>query len=72
MKTCKTCAYWSDQAPFGQPNRFVHRMCECHKLDEDVYEDSPTDTLRYSYREGGCFYSGPDFGCIHWVTREVP
>lgn len=70
MTTCKTCAHWSDKPPYGRVD-FLHRTCECPKLQEDIYTDTPEDTLCYSYQEGGCFYAGPDFGCVHWIKKEV-
>jgi len=44
-------------------------MCGCRKLQEDFY-DHETDSLCYSYQEGGAFYTGPDFGCVHHLEKH--
>lgn len=64
INTCKTCVHWTDIAPYDQPERFMVRMCECPKFQEDFYSHEE-DSLCYSYLEGGKFYTGPKFGCIH-------
>jgi hypothetical protein len=64
MNTCNTCAYWSDKAPYSRPDGFAVRMCMSEKLMEDFYSEGE-DTLCYSYSEGGAFYTGPKFGCVH-------
>ncbi len=69
MATCKTCAHWTAEAPYNQPERFVVRACGCRKLQEAFY-DHELDSLCYSYQEGGLFYTGPDFGCVHHLEKN--
>ena len=70
--TCKTCAYWV-KIKIADPNPklkdyMAGASCECPKLMENYGEHAP-DTLVYSYFEGGYFWTGPDFGCIHWEPK---
>ena len=69
MTTCRTCAHWTEEAPYSQPERFVVRVCAGIKLQEGFY-DHGTDSLCYSYMEGGAFYTGPDFGCVHHLESR--
>jgi len=69
MATCKTCAHWTEEAPYDQPERFVIRVCGSPTLDAGIY-DHDRDSLRYSYQEGGAFYTGPDFGCVHHLEKN--
>ena len=58
MKTCDTCKF--RDAEF--------ETCECPKIQEDWgqrKESDATDMMLYSYSEGGSFWVGPKFGCIH-------
>jgi hypothetical protein len=50
---CGTCSSYSD----GQ--------CTNPKLREPRGKTRAEDELVYSYDEGGVFYVGPNFGCIH-------
>lgn len=58
MNRCKTCKWWIVGQEYGHPTR----ECSHTKIGEGVKGD---DCLRYPYREGGRFYPGPDFGCVH-------
>ena len=64
MNRCKTCNHWTAQAPYGLPGDYQQRVCDSQKLMESLYGDG-SDTLHYSYVEGGWFYTGPEFGCVH-------
>lgn len=56
MERCKTCT-----------KRDERGRCKSEKLDEDYgqSEDKKIDMLIYDYNEGGGFWVGPEFGCIH-------
>jgi hypothetical protein len=69
MATCKTCAHWTEEAPYNQPEQYVIRECGCRKLQEAFYHHE-MDSLCYSYQEGGGFYTGPDFGCVHHLEKN--
>lgn len=62
MQRCGTCKYRNDKG-----------YCTNLKLNESGYHDYPEDLdiLMYSYTEGGGFYVGPMFGCVHQTEREV-
>jgi len=54
---CKDCK-WRDE----------DGNCNNDKLHEDSpeYRSKANDHLIYSYYEGGDFWVGPDFGCVHF------
>ena len=63
---CRDCAWRDDNG-----------KCRCDKLrerewwDASGFDEKPenSDCLIYSYDEGGSFWVGPDFGCVHWRRR---
>ena len=63
MKTCKTCKHWTE-VPAEYYARF-DRECVSQKFTEGSPNEGEADCLTYSYYEGGRFYPGPDFGCVH-------
>ena len=71
MNTCQTCAYWNkNKTPYGR-EEYIVRQCENEKLQEGVYrENQQDDVLYYIYEEGGRFYPGPNFGCVHHAERK--
>lgn len=58
MKTCRTCKHRDERGD-----------CNCEKLAEDHYqsEEAKADMLIYDYNEGGGFWVGPNFGCVHHI-----
>ena len=56
MSYCETCKYRNENG-----------CCEHPKLREERYGTLETedDELVYSYYEGGWFWVGPKFGCVH-------
>ena len=60
MKTCSTCVHR------------VGELCSHPKLQEYYGpDDHEHDALVYSYNEGGTFWVGPNFGCVHHESKEV-
>jgi hypothetical protein len=71
--TCKTCQHWQ-RVPAPPHQAFTKEYlaggkCTSEKLTEN-YEEYRPDTLVYSYHEGGDFWTGPDFGCVHHLPIE--
>ena len=69
MNHCKTCKHWTrvqEKYPgaFKSPDVNAGGICGSEKLTEDWGEHG-ADMLVYSYPEGGEFWAGPDFGCVH-------
>lgn len=65
MGYCGTCKYRVDE------------RCTNSKLDEDYGLDDylKQDMLIYDHNEGGGFWVGPKFGCVHYRncnTSEMP
>lgn len=59
---CETCQY-RDKAGY----------CLNEKLAEDAGQDSNAikDMLLYDYFEGGGFWVGGSFGCIHHLEKQT-
>lgn len=72
MNTCSTCAHWERERPTADGMA----VCKSNYLTEPGgyftdgggAPDVEIRGLRYSYDEGGAFYTGPEFGCVHWAT----
>ena len=70
MPRCKTCRWWGRDGSDNPRKRA--RECGNHsKIGEPSDVKGKTDTLTYSYDEGGRFWTGPEFGCVHHETMEV-
>jgi hypothetical protein len=72
METCKTCKHWmpySDWHPnHAGEDKKAGGLCQSEKLVEDERtwgHGYGADMLIYEYSEGGVFWTGPDFGCVH-------
>jgi hypothetical protein len=65
MKNCKTCEHWNRVTPYPNERSYYNSggYCESPKIGEGI-EHEP-DSLVYSYMEGGSFWTGPMFGCVH-------
>jgi hypothetical protein len=61
MEHCKTCKNWKRFSTEDEDGG----ECKSEKLTEPAGHDDETDMLVYSYDEGGVFWTGPDFGCVH-------
>ena len=60
---CKTCVH-----------RSADGHCESKKFDEAGHNqtvDAIVDMLVYDYAEGGGFWVGEQFGCVHHTDRVV-
>lgn len=73
--TCKSCSHWkpveaADFHYFGMKDA-TGGTCENPKIMENQYAFAP-DTLVYSYDEGGCFWTGSEFGCVHHSPQGHP
>jgi hypothetical protein len=85
MSTCKSCHHWEKLVvvPYNKTTGVFTRTanlsvdhsikvsggyCGSSKLKEPIggYE---LDSLVYSYDESGGFWTGPDFGCIHYSAK---
>lgn len=63
MNHCETCVFWQpDDVEIRVYRVFVGRCNSPKFVEEFPYEE---DNLVYSYSEGGCFRTGPKFGCVH-------
>lgn len=77
MNTCKTCK-WHTPSLHGDPAQNTNGgWCECPKLYEgDLAPDGEVshgrDHLVYPYIESAGFWTGHDFGCLHWAEEEPP
>jgi hypothetical protein len=46
-------------------------LCQSEKLNEDWGQSYGADMLIYEFGEGGGFWTGPDFGCVHHQAAAV-
>jgi hypothetical protein len=72
METCKTCKHWmphSNKYPnHAREDKKAGGLCQSETLVEDERtwgHGYGADMLIYEYSEGGVFWTGPDFGCVH-------
>lgn len=73
MNTCKTCAHWGEIDAYDWNElRKIGGYCNSEKLRETSEDAYDSDALVYSYDEGGRFWTGPDFGCIHHKSKTPP
>jgi len=78
MNTCKDCTYWKQveqttnlRKALNLQNFFKGGACHHEKLGENSEEYCyRSDELNYPYDEGGEFWVGADFGCIHFESKE--
>jgi hypothetical protein len=56
---CWTCQYRNHKG-----------YCTNPKLAEDEGQTETADMLIYSFSEGGGFFVGPNFGCVHYVANQ--
>ncbi len=78
MNTCKTCKWHQNGDPKfgGRPDLSNGGWCECPKLYEagvppDGEAEFCKDHFRYVYNETGGFWTGDDFGCVHWANTTM-
>lgn len=67
MGYCKDCKFREAQP---SPLKANKHLCTCPKLTSDSYDSKEyykDDALIYEYDEGGGFYVGDRFGCVHWM-----
>ena len=66
MNTCKTCKHWDKETHARSPVEKTGGTCSSGRIMEcsDLGAHEP-DTITYSYDEGGWFWAGPEFGCVH-------
>jgi hypothetical protein len=64
---CKDCRF--REAKEGGGDAYYH-CANLSAMAEDVGQEDTEAMLIYSYNEGGLFYVGPMFGCVHFEKRE--
>jgi hypothetical protein len=66
---CKTCKHWNRSKPNFNPTADFGQCVSDKLAESDV---TPTlDMLVYEYMEGGAFFTGPEFGCVHHVPAKA-
>ena len=63
MNTCKTCRHRGEEGYCANLN-LAERDCFEHDADKSVM-------LIYDYDEGGEFWVGENFGCIHHTAKTA-
>jgi hypothetical protein len=73
MNTCKTCKW--HKAENRDPRQAEGgAFCRCPKIYEetcgpDGADEYAADHCVYSYSEGGSFWTGDNFGCVHHEAK---
>lgn len=67
MNTCDNCKHWDVKDEREGRNR-----CACKKLVTATWlsiQVDAYDSLVHEYDDGGSFYTGPKFGCLHFEQK---
>jgi hypothetical protein len=61
-RRCRTCKWWKSE---------IESEGECWhpKVESNGWPRRSLDGAWYSYDEGGCIETGPEFGCVHWEGK---
>jgi len=77
MNTCKTCNRWKKAEDINYHRESLAfeiglGICTCDKFDYSYsdMENTPLDGVVVENDEGWGFYTGPNFGCIHYRKGE--
>lgn len=65
MEHCKTCKHWKPCGKSDNKERRKGGHCMNEKKITEDYGRYGPDMLVYPYIEGGDFWTGPEFGCVH-------
>lgn len=70
---CKTCKFRNEDGDctnekISDNGEYHTYICEDDE-DKIEREDKIKDMLLYSYNEGGSFYVGEEFGCVHYEEK---
>jgi hypothetical protein len=69
MQTLDALRYQISEPAHTHKDRQVGGICGNENLTED-YGVHGDDMLVYPYTEGGEFWTGPKFGCVHFESRR--
>ena len=75
---CKNCIHWKKHEPEGKNNYLIFGGdCDSEKfvydgMDTHFDKDPDDDMMQYFDYEGysAGFYTGPEFGCIHFKEKN--
>lgn len=76
MNHCKTCKHWNtykDEFPrsLREDGHASGGICKSDKLTEEYsFRYYTNDRLVYPYSEGGYFWTGHNFGCVHHEEKK--
>ena len=71
MKRCNTCKHWGGDG-WDNPGKKSRQCTNSKKIGESYDVDKESDNLVYGYDEGGRFWAGPAFGCVHHAKKPTP
>lgn len=63
---CATCIHRDSHGFCTNPK--LHE--QSHVSDKLPHDSETNDELIYSYQEGGSFWVGPKFGCVHYSKKS--
>ena len=70
MNRCKDCRFRDEDGICNNPKiTDTQRWHVDYDEDENEHKEKIKDMLLYSYDEGGSFFVGEEFGCVHWCKK---
>lgn len=70
MGRCKDCRHWGQENGEDYRGEDGYFPCQNPLIGEDVNTGGRMDAAMYPYSEGGCIFTGPEFGCVHFEPRQ--
>ncbi len=70
---CFTCKHWGKNRSYGEDEYRRLKTCDCPKFEygyHSDHDDIPNDGAAIEDDEGWGMVTGPDFGCIHWLSKS--
>ena len=70
--TCQDCRWWVNPPPYTPWQDVPPEYGQCIGPHVRYLRDPPTDGVSYGDYEGdgAWYYTGPEYGCIHWTPKE--
>ena len=69
-KLCKNCAFWKAPPSRASIQAKIGGYCDnWNKIGEHAIHEM--DSLVYPYMEGAEIWTGPNFGCVHFLKIDT-
>jgi hypothetical protein len=68
---CKTCRYWDRRTTNDDVRECTNPAIGERGRLRDNGCDLRADRLEYEYNEDGLIFTGPEFGCVHYIQADT-